>query len=512
VAAVGANAQLRSDRRPVLIGVALVLVAASAIAVGAWWGFPVQDDTMMIRNFRMGGTALIVSENVERPIVGHLVAASLRIAGEHRSFYIAVGLLFWLGLAAEAAMLWARLFPRWSFAWPAVSLAVLAPVVTIVQFTSVTTVIPCVAPVVLVLASVLILLGRPDDGFRSAERAGIALLPAVGALPSEYALATAAASGALLLLMRRWRGALTVGAGITIGYVAFRFIGDTTVRSQTNPDAQIAAILRRPWSAPFKILAAAWECLVGAWGRAAAELKWDWSSRSTLVAAAVALGTAWVVSRGLRVRSAEAGDTEARNLLACVAAVLAGLTPAFIIRSFPLTKVYETRFFLPVLAFSCCATLASLFLLIRPRHFRLVLLGLVFLCMDRLILRAVEEKRIQEGLEHFGERIRPFVGDEPGLLVLVSPERDGMSAEETMAKATYRWPFPTAGRLWIIRPREARDRFGPRSGCRPVESLRLGTPDKNWPRPEGELRSVLYDASDTGEPDPEPYYRGCPAP
>ena len=467
---------------------------------------------MMIRNFRMGGASLILSENVERPIVGRLVAASLRVVGENRFFYVAVGLLFWLALAIEGATLWSLLFPEWSFAWPAVSLFVLAPVVTIVQFTSVTTVIPCVAPVVLVLAAVLLLLGGPDNGIRLTKRLGIALLPAVAALPSEYALATAVASGTLLVLKRRWRGALTLGAGVTIGYIAFRFIGDTTIRSQTNPDVQIETILRRPWSAPFKILAAAWDCIVGAWGRAASELRVDWSSKSTLLAAGVALGMATWVARGLPVRSAEAADGKAENLWVVVAAVVAGLTPAFLIRSFPLTKVYETRFFLPVLVFASCATLASVFRLSRPRCFALVLFGLVFFCMDRLILRAVEERRLKDGLERFGETMRPFVGDRPGLVVLVSPERDGMSAEESMAKATFRWQFPQAGRLWIVRPDHARVQFGPRSGCRPVESLRLSRPDKNWPRLDEPIRSVLYNASDTDEPDPEPYFRGCLAP
>ncbi len=467
---------------------------------------------MMIRLLRLGGPSFILTENVDRPVVGRLVAACVRIAGEDRSLYIAIGLLFWLGLAAEGAFLWIRLFPRQSFAWPAVALAILAPIVTIVQFTTITTVFPCVVPVVLVLAALLILLSRPDDELGLLTRVAAGFLAASAAVISEYALATAAAAAALLVLRRYWLGALTVGAGVSLGYVVFRAISDVTVRVTTDPAIQLESILRKPLSAPFRILAAAWDCLVGSWGRAVSDLQIQWSSKSTLLATGVALAVAVsvVALRGSRA-SVDSPDPVGSNLLPVIGAVVAGLVPTFAIWRFPLTRVYETRYFLPILVFASCATIAGCLRLSRPRYAPIVLFVFLFVGVDRLILRAIEEKRLQTELEQFGERMRPFVGEEKGLVILVSPGRDGISPEETMAKATYPWHFPQAGRLWIVPPSGAEARFGPRSGCRSVESLRLEPRVIRWPRSDEPIRRVLYDAAHVGGPDPEPYFRGCPA-
>lgn len=467
---------------------------------------------MMIRLLRLGGPSLILTENVDRPAVGRLVAACVALAGEHRLLYIGIGLLFWLALAAEGALLWIRLFPKWSFAWWAVAIAVLAPIVTIVQFTTVTTVFPCVAPVVLVLAALLILLSRSDDGVSLVARVSAALLAASAAVLSEYALATAAAAVTLLLLLRRWRGTLTLGAGVSLGYLVFRAISDVSLRGTTDPDVQLEAILRKPWSAPFRIVGAAWDCMAGSWGRAVSDLQIEWSSKSTLLAAGVALAVAICVAalRGTRC-SVDPLDPVSGNLLPLIAAVVAGLVPTFVIWRFPLIRTYETRYFLPVLVFASCATIAGFLHLSRPQYAPMVLFAFLFLSMDRLVLRAIEEKRLQSELEQFGERMRPFVGQEKGLVVLVSPDRPGISPEETMAKATYPWGFPQAGRLWIVSPSGAQSRFGPRSGCRNAESLQLQPRDIRWPRAEEPIRVVLYDAAHVGGPDPEPYFRGCPA-
>ena len=81
-----------------------------------------------------------------------------------------------------------------------------------------------------------------------------------------------------------------------------------------------------------------------------------------------------------------------------------------------------------------------------------------------------------------------------------------------MAKATFRWTFPAAGRLWIMRPEEALEKFGPRSGCRNLESIGPWRQILRWPRAEEPLRLVLWDSGDLQSFDPEPYFRGCPAP
>jgi hypothetical protein len=500
------------------VGLALGALAASLIAAGMWWGFPVQDDSLMIRLLRMGGPTLIASEHPDRPVFGFLMASCARIAGEHRLLYVGVSLLLWLALAAEAALLWSRVFPEWAHAWPAVAFAVVSPVVTFVQFTTLTTVIPCVLPVALVIAALLLVLHRPDDGLGAGGRVAAALLGACGAVVSEYALSAVAAAATFLLLRRLWRSALTLLSGVALGYVVFRLVSDVTVRVNTDPDVQLERIQRKPWSFPFRTLNAAWDSLAGSWGRAASDLRIEWDSRSTLIAACVALGAAGCAAVLCRNRgSVGRPDGAGGRLLAVIAAAFAGLMPVFFVSAYPLREVYETRYFLPVLAFTSCATVAGLLLLTRSRYATLALTAVVFVAADRLVLGALEEKRLQEGLERVGERLRTLVGSEKGVVVLVTPAHGSggrvrrISPEERMAKETYRWPYPEFGRLWVVRPGTATAHFGPRSGCRRAESLHLERREIRCTRADEPIRMVLWDVSTSDEPDLEPYFRDCPA-
>jgi hypothetical protein len=84
-----------------------------------------------------------------------------------------------------------------------------------------------------------------------------------------------------------------------------------------------------------------------------------------------------------------------------------------------------------------------------------------------------------------------------------------MSLEETMAKVTYRWGFPAGGRLWIMRPDDAKSEFGPRSSCRRPESLRWGQKTIRWPYPKETIRALLWDDSPSSDHDLVPYFRGC---
>jgi hypothetical protein len=236
----------------------------------------------------------------------------------------------------------------------------------------------------------------------------------------------------------------------------------------------------------------------------------EWSSKSTLLAVGVALVVAGVCAAALSVDRShvDPSDRVGGNLLALIAAVVAGLVPVFLVRGFPLTGTYMTRFFLPVLVFANCATVAGLLYLIRPRYAPLILFAVIFLSADRLILGAIQERRLQSELEHIGERLRPLVQEE-GLVVVVSPTRPGISPEERMAKETYSWPYPQAGRLWVLRAPAAEALFGPRSGCRSVESLHLEPRGVRLTRADEPIRLVLWDASPSDEPDLEPYFRGC---
>jgi len=111
------------DRRKGLVPLfplALALFVVATLGYGAWFGFPVQDDTYMIRLLRLGGPARILSDHPDRPVYGFLLAAATGLAGEHRAFYVAIGLAGWLLFAGEAIWFWVLLFPEWASAWPAV--------------------------------------------------------------------------------------------------------------------------------------------------------------------------------------------------------------------------------------------------------------------------------------------------------------------------------------------------------------------------------------------------------
>ncbi len=486
-------------------------MAASAIAVGAWRGFPVQDDTYVVRLLRLGGPTLVESQHADRPIAGFLISTVSRIAGEHRPLYIAVGLLGWMLLALEAALLWSRLFPEWSYAWPVISISVMSPVVTLVQFTTITTVFPCLLPVILVLAALLCLLGRPDAAAGAPARIGAALLALSAAVVSEYAIATVLAAATLLLFQRRWRGIVTLLGGVFVGYVVYRAISDVTLRMTTNPQVQLRVLLQGSGSFPFRLLSATWQSTIGSWSAVASEMHVEWDSKSTLVALAIGLVSATGAAVALRplASSGQGPRAAGPRLAALVAAVFVGLSPIFAIWDFPLTRVFETRYYLPVLVFSTCAVVGGLLSLTRARFAPLVIFAVVFLSTNRLVLRSVEEGKLQRMLERFGESVRPYVGREPGIVVLVSPTGARISPEETMAKATFRWAFPEAGRLWIVRPDNAEKMLGPRSSCRSGDELRLDAQRIRWPRPAEPFRRVLWDSSHSDEADPEPYFRGC---
>ena len=103
-----------------VVGGLLALFVLVTLALGSWRGFPVQDDTYMIRLLRMGGPDRVLHEHRDRPVYGFLLTALVRIAGEHRPVYVAAAILFWSLLAAQAVRFWILFFPEWRRAWPAI--------------------------------------------------------------------------------------------------------------------------------------------------------------------------------------------------------------------------------------------------------------------------------------------------------------------------------------------------------------------------------------------------------
>jgi hypothetical protein len=501
----GASASGRSPLT-VLFGA----VIAGVLGFGAWCGFPVQDDAALIRLLRFGGPSLVLSEEKARRASAFLIATCARLAGQRKLPYILAAVVCWLLMALVASRLWAILFPEWARVWPVVALATVSPVLTRIQFTTVSTLFPVVIPVLLSLGALAVVLSRPDDRVSPGARA-LAVLMACGAgLLSEYALATVAAAAALCLVLRRWRSALCLLGGVAVGYLVFRHFGDVSIRPVTDPATQWKALLSSGPRRPFQLLSAVWYAVFGGWGQVVAQLHFERSSPSTLVAPVAGLGIAILVLRlgppGQAPRSLDPG----RRAVALLAAVAAGLLPAILIEGWPLHVVYETRFFLPVAVFAVMLILACCLGVAAPGQRPHVVLAIAFVAATRLVNGAFEERNLQRDLERFGQRVVVLVRSTDGLVLLVSPDRTGQSGEEVMAKATYPWSTDEAKRFWVMRPAEALDRLGPRSVCRSLSSLRLPPPTMGWPRPEERIAAVLWEPAGVEAGVTEPYYLGQP--
>jgi hypothetical protein len=200
----------------------------------------------------------------------------------------------------------------------------------------------------------------------------------------------------------------------------------------------------------------------------------------------------------------------ARRLIALVGGTCAAVAPAVTIMGWPFERVFQTRFLLPGLVLETCATVALAFLVVRSRWARAVIFAFCFVAANALVLRAFEERRLQANLDRCGDQLRGLVAGKTGLVVIVSRAHLDQSPEETVAKATARWPIADTKRLVMIRPGTAEVVFGARSRCASPESFELEQVIR-WPHAEEPIRSVLWDTGDWAEqgPDLEPYFEGC---
>lgn len=445
----------------------------------------------------------------DRPVCGVLIQLCTLAADGHKAIYIAIAILSWLWLAAAAAGLWDALFPEWTRASSAVALATVAPIVTRIQFTTVTTVFPVVVPVALVLTALVLLLRNPEGkgGYGNGILAAVMVAGAI--VMSEYGLATTIAATTLLLVLRRWHSIVSLSGGAAIGYLVFRAISNVALRGATDPDVQFAQLLRHPWLYPPKVLSSIWYCTIGAWARAASEVALDWNSKSTLLAvlAGLTIAAMTAIFVGER-REPEAVDGFRRRLLALVAAVTAGRLPAVIVMGWPAIKIYPSRFQLPILAFASCTIVAVILAVTKPRYRPLALSAFFFLAAYQLVVRAFEQRTLQCELERFGENLRPHMRS-GGLVVVIVPDRLELMQVEIL-KAAEKWSADEANRLWVERPDEALRLFGPRSGCRSLESIHLETPLLRWPLPHDKISRILWAPSSSEKDALEPYFTGCP--
>ncbi len=468
---------------------ALVAILLGTIAVGAWKGFPVADDGYMTILQRAGSNR-IASAHPDRPIYGWLLQMG---AGEGKSItpYVALDLALWSLLAWQTGLLWRRLFPESARYWPLAAVLCIAPLAVETQFTTLTTLLPANLPVCFAVGGLLLLLRElpPSTGVSAAAGVAVGLAVAI----SEYGLVTAAAAITLLVFLGRFRRVLPVAAGAAIGYGVFRAIADTSAREDTRLTVQGTKLFTTPWAIPPRLGTGLWYALFGAYGRAADQLRPEWSSRSTILALGIGLVAAALAvwsCRGPRGGEETEGRLGLRRPLALLAAATVALAAVMSQNTFLILTGYESRLRLPALPFAALLVVCGIRGLL-PRY-RMIAVGLLgFLAGYTTAVASVSTIREQRILTEIGDILRKRLGPEGTTTIAVVPQFGGrLDAVEMTAKATRGWSNAEADRVWFERSSDAMADYGDRMQCKPLGGFSVH--NERFARPQTRICRIVY--------------------
>jgi hypothetical protein len=471
---------------PLLLLSAILL---ATIAAGAWKGFPVADDGYLTFLLR-AGRGRVIEAHPDRPIYGWLLQVWAG-GGTTTAPYIALDLALWSLLAWQTGLLWRRLFPESARYWPLAAVLCIAPLAVETQFTTLTTLLPANLPVCLALGGLLWLLS--DAPATTAASAAVAAAMAFAVAISEYGLVTAAAGITLLVFLGRIRRAAPLAAGAAVGYGVFRAIADVSGREDTRLAVQGSKLFTTPWAIPPRLGTGLWYALFGAYGRAADQLRPEWSSRSTILALAVAIAVSALAvwsCRGSRDAGLPEGALGLRRPLALLAATTVALAAVMSQNTFLILTGYESRLRLPALPFAALLVLCGIRAL-QPRY-RTIAVGLLaFLAGYTTATASVETVREQRILSQVGEVLRKRLGPEGTTTIAVIPPLAGrLDAVELSAKATRGWTNAEAERVWLMRPSDALAEYGDRMACKPPGSFFVE--NERFARPPTRICRILY--------------------
>lgn len=452
---------------------ALFALVGCALLFGAWSGFPVYDDAYLVQFLREAGAGSIAADHPDRPLYG-LVLQSLAMAfGRNPIPYILIGLASWALLAWQTSRLAEKLFPEEPVPGALAALLVLAPILVETQYTTVTTSIPVMWPVSLVLAGLLLCLGAAEE--RVPLLIAVATLVGISAVLSEYGFLTAAACVALLLLLRRFRAALGFLAGGVAGYLLFRVISNAYARENVLPSRLLPQAFQEPGKVVTRWITEIWDALLGAWLSAAGAVRIDATSRSTLLASAMGAVAAVIAFRAFRrLPPRPAHRPPAPRLFALGTAVAAGLLLLSLASRSSTLPAYESRFATPVLPFAALFMVGLTSRIATDRYRPFLFAFLALLAGYRVVDGAFETRRRQEFLEDVGARLLPVVKRFPGITVGVLPGMGLSDGSDMTPKVTFSWNDEEARRVWVMPPSEAVELFGLRTECR--DTARIETP------------------------------------
>ncbi len=497
--------RLRSDRtRFRLALLCLGVVVLLAIGLAAYAAFPAMDDGEILTTAREAGLSQFGPSYRDRPVHGWLLRLFLAGFQEQVAAWVIVDLALWALLAWQTAVLLRRLLP--GRAAPAVlaALLVASPILVQTQFATLSMSIPCNLAVSLALGGILMVFGSEHPMTRGRVVLAV-LLPASGALISEYAVITVLAGAALLLLAGRRRGMLAPTLGGLCGYIVYRLTSVAEVRPATLPGAQLSRAVRGWTKIPPHWVNGFWHSVVGAYGSAAGAVRLEVSSKSVLLAFAIGLICALIV--GLAGRGDEEQSApDVRTILALLSAIAVGLVPIVLTGRDPSVGDFDSRYRFPILPFAAALGAYAVGAVPVPRWRRAGAVLLAFIAGYTLVVGGFRAARLQRFYDDVGRAVLPLVEAEKGIVVVVVPDGDYALPWTKIAR---RWPLEAEKRLFTVYDVYAPLAFGPRDACRNADFLNIPATLRVQGR-RGPISRILLVRAEGGRIVTEPYCASPP--
>lgn len=503
------------------------------LVIGAWQAFPTWDDGWLWLLLDESGPGAVAASFSDRPVNGALWGLLARAPGGLWPIAFLAQALLWLLFGLLAAGLWSKLFPRSRRLAPLVACLTVAPVWTKIQPVTVNVGLASLPSVVLGYAALLSLAAFVERGGRRglACAAAGAVLLATGVLYEEYAVAVAAVGVVLLSpllapsgpapVRRRAAAALAILCTVTASaYLGFVRLANYAARPDTDP--RVAARTGRELLAlPGELALALWRGGLGSALSAARQLL------DTSAPAWLGLGLGAVLALLLLLGARDAAGLEpararwrgATEIAMLAAATAAGLAPLLVMGRVPWDPGdgMTTRFVLPALPVLVALVVRTSEYLLPRRSWPVLVVAGALLAGDSAALEVGRNVAERRTLARLGAALEPRVEGNRGLTLAVVelPERSlGPRRQwELVGRMAARWPPPVRRRFWAYRlggpplyyREEAREVFGPRSGCRPPRHWRTAVRRVRRRGPVSELLHVA--PGPDGAAQIEPYCR-----
>ncbi len=474
-------------RRPIIPGLIFAGMLC-AIAFGTLRGFPVFDDACLYLLGNEKDQVKIAEAKSNRPIYGLLLQQFVDTFALNETAYVILNLVFWILLAWQTYRLSTRLFES-QYSAVLSALMVLSPIFVKTHFSTITILIPGNLPVSICLG-VLLLSLREKTQQKPILLVLIGVLSLAAAVLSEYGVATAAASITLLLVLKRLRPAIAILAGTIVGFFIFQRIGDFSLNNQSRvASKQLETFLNQPIQAIFDLIVNLWTSLLSSYGSAAAAIRLENDTRSTIVSVIAGIFAAILIKKWFH--QSDENSAEPRKLLGFLLATVAGLLPVVYANEFPASGyLYETRFFIPILPFATIATVRGTLNIVDQRFRPWVAALFIFIAVCTVCNSAFDTWREQSRMESVGEVVKPYVLESEGITVVGVPDTGGLDGADITPKVTKKWPRALERRVWILPLNHATELFGSRTECRNTTWMELEP--RFWSRRRGTVSHLLY--------------------